>query len=210
MTTYGFFSAHSNRFAGLMGKHLQYQNLARDAGLYEVLAVCFNHTSGVRSTFPPSHHFPAPDPAIYTILHRNPCPESPRQNPKLSNRPCTNSPSGSRTSESYTLHGSFGSRSNRSITGYTTRLWKGWRIRISSCVMRSRSRAIGMRPLRPYLAARDRLGRSGCCGRFSGCRITRAHEKQDLPPRSSEHASIFHGAANEVYLDSLLPHLNGS
>lgn len=125
---------------------------------------------------PSSHSLPAPDPTVYPISPRNPCREPWRQNLKLSRGPCTDSLSGSRTSGSYTPHDSLDSRSSRSTIGYTTPRWKGWRIRIGSCVRRSRSRAIGMRLLRLCLGARDRLGRSGFCGRFSGCRIKRAHE----------------------------------
>ena len=188
------------------GWRLQYQNLTRDAGLYEVLTVCFNHTSEVRFYFP--SFFQLLTLRYIHFFRRNPCPESPLRSLNLSKRPCTNSPSGSRTSGSYTLQDSPGSRSSRSVIGYITPLWKGWRIHINNCVRRSRSRAIGMRPPRPCLVARDRSGRSGCCGRFSGCRITRAHKKQDLPPHSRERSFIFHGGVNKVYLDSLLPHAN--
>lgn len=109
--------------------------------------------------------------------HRNPCPESPLQNPNLSKRPCTDSPPGSQTSGSYTLRASPGSRFSRSTTGCTTQLWRGWRVRISSCARRLRDRAIGMRLPRLCLGARDRLGRLGCCGRFLDYRIRKAHEK---------------------------------
>ena len=109
--------------------------------------------------------------------HRNPCLESPLQNPNLFKRPCTDSPSGSQTSGSCTLRALPGSRFSRSTIGCTTRLWKGWRVRISSCAKRLRGQAIGTRLPLLCLGARDRLGRLGCCGRFLDYRIRKGCEK---------------------------------
>jgi len=118
--------------------------------------------------------------------HRSHYPESLPPNPDLSKRPYTTSPSGFQTLGSYTLHAWLGSRSSRSIVGFTMPLWKGWLVRISGCARKSRGRAIGMKLPRLCLGARDRLGRLGCCGRFLGCRIRKGHRKDPLFVRSYE------------------------